>query len=496
MKKSRIKKFLVTSIYILFIILFVFLIISKKCQNDLFFDLKTGESILKHGIDFKDHFSFIPNLTYLYHHYLYDLIIYFIFKFFSYGGVFLFFFLIFILLGISIFYVNLKIGKSKIYALFITLVTSLIMGTFMTNRVQSVTFLLFYLEFYFLNCLYETGKKKYAIYLIILSIIIANIHMPLWIFTIVLTLPFIAEYLLSKVKSLKPFLNNRIVINKVKNEKLWLITIALLIFCGLLTPLKFSPYTFFIKALKSNSDFLFISEMMKTVFIDYQYFLFLFCLTFLLIIMLKVKIKIRDLCLFLGLFLFATLANRNIAYAYLFYPTLIYKILRENFDLTKVFSYLKKYEINNLGYLFMVIILIGVFLKCFIDFDIVNFNYKIKEDYPVESVKYIKENLDYKNIKLFNEFNFGSYLLYNDIPVFIDSRAEVYIKNFNGGYDIVNDYLQTEDYDKYQEIFEKYNFDYALIFNGGKLYNYLIKDSNYKPIYYESNKYVLFKCNL
>ena len=28
-------------------------------QNDVFFDIKTGENILQYGIDFQDHFSFI-----------------------------------------------------------------------------------------------------------------------------------------------------------------------------------------------------------------------------------------------------------------------------------------------------------------------------------------------------------------------------------------------------------------------------------------------------
>ena len=42
------------------------------------------------------------------------------------------------------------------------------------------------------------------------------------------------------------------------------------------------------------------------------------------------------------------------------------------------------------------------------------------------------QNLDVKNIKLFNEYNYGSYLLYKGIPVFIDSRADLYAPEFNG----------------------------------------------------------------
>ena len=36
------------------------------------------------------------------------------------------------------------------------------------------------------------------------------------------------------------------------------------------------------------------------------------------------------------------------------------------------------------------------------------------------------------SMRLFNEYNYGSYLLYEGIPVFIDSRADLYAPEFNG----------------------------------------------------------------
>ncbi len=496
MEKGKVKNILILAIYILFILLFMVLIVNKDCQNDLFFDLKTGETILKYGVDFKDHFSFIPNLIYLYHHFLYDILIYYTFKFFNYSGVFLTFLLVFSALGITIFLTNYKYSKSRILSLLISLVTLLIMNIFLTNRVQSITYLLFYLEIYFLNNLYNTGKWRYSIYLIIISILIANMHMPLWILAIIFILPFMVEYLFSKTKILKTLFSSRVVIKKVKNEKRWLITVFLLLFTGFLTPFKYYPYTFFITAL-GNKDYLFIAEMLKTVFIDYKYMLFLFCLMIVLGYVLKLKMKMRDFTFLIGLFLFSTIANRNIAFVYLFYPTIMLKIIIENYDIKKIFNLSFKNPLNNYVCLSLILIILGggyiYFLK---RLDLANFDYQIKEDYPYQSVKYIKENLDYSNIKLFNEFNFGSFLLYNDIPVFIDSRAEVYNKKFNGGKDIINDYLDTDKFNKYKSVFKKYNFDYALIYNGSNLYNYLINDNDFKPIYYENSDYVLFKCNV
>ena len=70
--------------------------------------------------------------------------------------------------------------------------------------------------------------------------------------------------------------------------------------------------------------------------------------------------------------------------------------------------------------------------------------------YPIKATEYIKENLDYKNIRIFNEYNFGSYLLFNDIKVFIDSRADLYAPEFNKteereGRDIFSDYINISN---------------------------------------------------
>ena len=495
MNNKKVKKVLSYSFYIISIMVLALFFVNKKCQNDLFFDIKTGESILKYGIDFKDHFSFIPNLTYLYHHYLYDLGIYFLFKAFSYPGIFVFFLILFTLFGIIIFLINNSNSHNKFLSFILTVITLLIMSGYFTNRIQSITYILFLLEVYFLNKLYDTGEKKYSVFIILISILIANLHMPMWILTIVFALPYLAEYLIYKVKIFNEIISPRIIIKKCANEKVFLITLGLLLLCGLITPLRFYPYTFFLKAI-GNNDFQFISEMTYTMFIKHFYTLFLFALAVLVLGLFKTKYKLRDILFLLGLFLLSTLANRNIAYVYLFYPIILLKIVSENIDFKKLIidiSISEKVKNILMGLTSIAIVgLVVVYIICFIKLDIKHFDYNIKKDYPVETVKYIKENLDYKNIKLFNEFNFGSYLEFNDIPVFIDSRAEVYIKKFNGGKDIVNDFLGTEEYQKYKYIFQRYDFDYALIYQNKNLYTYLSTDEDFEEIYHE-DLFVLFK---
>ena len=98
--------------YILGILIVTFILIQKFSQNDLYFDIRTGKDILKYGIDFKDHFSFIPGLKYLYHHWFYDLIVYFIFTKFSYVGIFIFFYSLFALFGLILFKTNYKFDNN------------------------------------------------------------------------------------------------------------------------------------------------------------------------------------------------------------------------------------------------------------------------------------------------------------------------------------------------------------------------------------------------
>lgn len=96
-------------------------------------------------------------------------------------------------------------------------------------------------------------------------------------------------------------------------------------------------------------------------------------------------------------------------------------------------------------------------------------------------------------MRLFNEYNFGSYLILNDIPVFIDSRADLYTKQFSGfDYDIFDDfyYLLTN----YEKTFQFYNITHVLIYKEltPEFNKMLTVNSNYELLY-EDDNFVLYK---
>ena len=132
--------------------------------------------------------------------------------------------------------------------------------------------------------------------------------------------------------------------------------------------------------------------------------------------------------------------------------------------------------------------------------DIVDDPYVDSGTYPVEASDWILENLDYKNIKLYNEYNYGSYLLFRGIPVFIDSRADLYAPEFNRdlendetGRDIFSDALNIAGIAyNYKDAFEKYGVTHVISYSDSKLVMLLSDDSEYKKLY-DDDRFTIFE---
>lgn len=110
--------------------------------------------------------------------------------------------------------------------------------------------------------------------------------------------------------------------------------------------------------------------------------------------------------------------------------------------------------------------------------------------YPVEASKYIKENLNLEEIRLYNEYNYGSYLLYEGIPVFIDSRADLYTPEFNGDKDkdVFTDFIKVSSLSThYENIFDKYEITHLIIPKNTKMNLFVSRDDNYNELYKDDN---------
>lgn len=210
---------------IILIAIFCISLTPKTLQNDTYYTIKIGEHILENGdIDMKDPFSWHENLEYTYPHWLYDVIIYLIYSLGGMTGIYISTCVFSVILGITIFLTNSKLVKNKVVSFVIAIGAMYMLKDYITARAQLVTFILFTLQIYSIEKLTDTNKKRYGIYLIIISILIANLHVAVWPFMFILYLPYIAEYIITIIeekiaKSMEKTLNKDIKFQRQKERE-------------------------------------------------------------------------------------------------------------------------------------------------------------------------------------------------------------------------------------------------------------------------------------
>jgi hypothetical protein len=107
-----------------------------------------------------------------------------------------------------------------------------------------------------------------------------------------------------------------------------------------------------------------------------------------------------------------------------------------------------------------------------------------ESSYPIKLADYILNNIDTEDMRLYNGFNYGSYLEFRGIKTFIDSRSEVFCEEFNPGCTILKDWYAVYNGDKTcSEIFEKYNINYAISSKYEYITQELDNDDNWNLIY-------------
>ncbi len=556
-KKTKIK-FNILAIFA--IIIFCFAITPKTLQNDTYYTIKIGEHIMQNGIDMKDPFSWHENLPYTYPHWAYDVAIYQIFNLgenIGIGGftaIYISTVILAMILGVLIYFVTNKICKNQLISFFITLGVMYMLKSFIAARAQLVTYILFVLQILFIEQFLATKKKRYAIGLIIIPVVIANVHLAVWPFYFVLFLPYVVEYIIAVIADSDFIYKFSIKFNKRKAKKLslkngkeekvkavtekidklqeklenaqrtrdkrranpyrlilkkedagkWLIVIMIICtFTGLLTPLGDTPYTYLIKTMQGNTMDS-ISEHLPLTLINAKDILVVFILFLAVLIFTDTKMKTRDFFMLAGLTLLSFMSRRQVSMFVLICGFIFAKMLVE---------LVNKYDIEGSDKLIKgmttflgktLTILLVVLVSFCLYRPKINAPIVSKSSYPIEASNYILNNLDVKEIKLFNEYNYGSYLLYRGIPVFIDSRADLYAPEFNGtkgedgkyhGKDIFSDYVNiTSISTYYDDKFNEYGITHVLIKKGSKLNMLIKRNDNYKELYSDNN-FVLYERN-
>lgn len=526
---------------IICISIFVIGIVERTLQNDTYYTITLGKYILNNGIDMMEHFSWHQGLIYTYPHWLYDVFMYITYNTFGVVGIYGSSIVLGIILGISIYYVLSKTSKNNLISFFVALLVVYLGKHFITARAQLVTFILFVWTMYFIEMFLDTKKKRYAIGLILIPIAIANIHAAVFPFYFILFLPYIGEYIIALLKEnidlptllflksdkieIKKLSNKKeltekeikkleqltkrvevnekriekkkelvkarkgkeykIIINRRGNVKWLIIIMVICAFTGLLTPIGDTPYTYLIHTMQGNTTGN-ISEHLPMVLAQTSHAIIIISLYLILLAFTKARVRLSDLFLNFGLITLAFMSRRQMSMVY-FVGAIAFNNIVCNF----IETYTKEEQVEEIkkvfvswkgqliAYTLVVLVTAGLLFSTRND-KIINEN-----SYPVKACDYILENLDVNNIKIFNDYNYGSYLMYRGIPVFIDSRADVYDPKFNGlKDDIFQDFIQTTSLNKYYEdVFEHYGITHIITYSNSKLALYLKHDYDYSEIY-------------
>ena len=474
-------------IFILLIVIFTASLINKTLQNDTFFTIKMGNYILQNGLTSDEPLTYHTNLKFVNHRWLFDVIIAVIYNISGLYGIYFFTIFITCIIGITLFSVLIK-RKNNIILSFITTILAIYFSkNFFTARAQIFSYLIFIVEIYLIESLLETKNKRYCIYIFLLSILLANVHASVWPMYLVFFLPYIAEFIFEKTNLAK--FSEKLYSESI-SIKLLLITLLLSFLGGVCTPITFSTYTDTFKVMNGISKN-FIAELQPVILVNNSVMLFILFLCGFTFLYNKQKIKVSDFCMVLGTFLLGLMGIRNTAFLYLIGTISLTRIITtlENFD-SNITEITDKLNANVLPLIFLGYIILMHLLNS----DFSNSSKKFIDDttYPIEACTYIKENIDVKNMRIFNHFNFGSYLEFCDIPAFIDSRSGIFCKEFNNTSILEDWYNAFYGNCDYKEVFKKYNITHALLYKDEIISQYIDDDSNYKKIY-EDDYFVLYE---
>ena len=542
-KKTRDYKGIIFNIVaIICIAIFCAAISPKTLQNDTFYTIKIGEYIYNNGIgDLTQDLYSWHELPYTYPHWLYDLMVFVIYNSFGHLGIYLSTIIFTAILGISVYALSNLKSKNRVVSLAISVLSVYLMRDFIAARAQLVTFILFVWAVICIEQLLNTEKKRYALFLVLIPLLITNLHCAVFPFYFILFLPYIGEYFLlvledwdldmrmyrrlykvrkrisrkedtknncqTKVEKITAALEERKVkraalrknpykIRASKNHVVLLLiaVMAVAALTGFLNPAGDGAYTYLVKTLQGNTTDSINEHLPLTLSEAGEFAIAL--ITFLLILVFTdTKINLHDLLMLGGITFLAFNSRRQISMFAIFCGPILAKLIADMVDKYDRETFKKLHDFIATWFGAVVIICPFIILSTNLYSPHIKDVYIDENAYPVAAAEWMKANLDVENMKLYNEYNYGSYLLLQDIPVFIDSRCDLYSPEFNGdldagidGRDIFSDALNIPGLAvNYENMFEQYGVTHIILYENCKLGMVLLDDPDYKVLYSEGN---------
>ncbi len=496
MEMKLTKNLIIKIILCVFMLVFIFSLCSIDLQNDTFYDILIGKEYSQNGIFSIDKFSIHENLKYQTHHLFLDLVIYAIYNVFGFIGTYILEIILTCIIAMLFYTVNNQFTKSKKIAYIITFIQLFMFSPFISLRAQMFSSIFFLIEIIMINkYLYgNLSDRKNKIILAILTLIpilLINFHSGVIFFYYII----IGVYLFNLCNVNLIRIENDKTIDKNKLKKLiypFVISLPLL----LLNPYGINGITYMFKTLNNS----FINNSIQEFFpfnikgvMGIQMFIY-FVIQIIPLILSNKKIKLQEILFFSGTLFMSLLSVRHFMF---FIITTVVLIPHLEFVLTRMKNWLyfglNEKGLKGMTVLINVIIFIVIMSAISSRLSQKQYEFIPSKFYPINAVEYIKKNIGYDKV-IFNEYTWGSYMMFNDIKVFIDSRCDLYTKEYNQGVNVAEDYMNTVKCKiHYKDIVNKYNIEYFLIPKDEPLTIMLLKDDNYVNIYEDDISYIFKK---
>lgn len=550
-KKRDLKGLLFNLVAIVCILLFCAALAPKTLQNDTYYTIKIGEYIFNNGIgDLTEDLYSWHELPYTYPHWLYDLMVFCIYNAFGHTGIYVSTIIFTGILGISVYGLSNIKSKDKVVSFIITVLAIYLMRDFIAARAQLVTFILFVWGVICIEKLLKTENKIYALFLIFIPLLITNLHCAVFPFYFILFLPYIGEYLLlvvedwdldmrlyrrifklrkrisrkedtkekcqNKVERITEALEERKIKRakirenpyKIKAEKnhvvLLLISVmAIAALTGFINPAGDGAYTYLVKTLQGNTTAS-INEHLPLTLSEAGEFAIALITFLLILIFTDTKIRLCDLFMLGGIVFLAFNSRRQVSMFAIFCGPILAKMIADMVNKYDKETFRKIHDFVAGWFGATIVICVFIMMSTRIYKPHMNDEYVDSSSYPVEAADWILANLDVENLKMYNEYNYGSYLLFRGIPVFIDSRCDLYSPEFNGdldegidGRDIFSDALSIPGLSvNYENMFYQYGVTHVMLYENSKLAMILLEDPDYNCIYSEGNFNIFERLNV
>lgn len=415
--------------------------------NDFYWHLKTGEYIINNNkiphIGIFSYYAMNNHLTWISHEWLFEVIIYLYKNLFSNYGAIIYIIFSLIIFSFLLWKLNQEnFIKYPFYTVIWAVVSMLILANKILPRPHLISYTLFAVTI-LIAFQIQKGKSNKIIFLIpIISILWSNIHGGSSNLSYIIYGIFLLDSIRRKDKEL---------------SKKYLTTLVLSLLFIMINPhgikMIFYPYqNMTYKVMLSCID-----EWQRLNIFSIDGIFYLLFIISIIYILFKNRKQLSLLTILL-ISIFTLLAIKSTRF--MPYLLIVSTSIIPNYIQTS------KFKIDIIP-IFIFVVLVFIILTITIVIPQANNSFKRISD---DMIQYLKEK---ENLVLYNSYNLGGYLIYKDIPVFIDSRADIYINcNFSDVCQIEKGYQPN--------LLEKYNFNTLIIENKSGAYSYLKNNDNYE----------------